>query len=536
MPGNIAQYTSPIDTLRPSETGADALAQMGRHIGAEYRQIGQDYQQAIDRFGQPVAQIVEQHDTMAEVSQGAYALAAGTNNLQQSWNKTVQTSDPNDTTIQKKFTDENLEPFLEQWQGSFTTEKGQQWALSQADELRKHFGSTTEADMSIRAGTAVLSNTVGQLNQLRSSVYKDPSTFDTAVGQIDSYYDAALEHNSGLLKENQLSQINTAREDAKNELVQNAIKGYVDAGHTQKASAILDSGKYDNLLDDKEQERLRDYIQNRSDATEVADGQKTKQVQAQQIATNMQEANGIFSQLASGKLYPATLAFSNQNLSKQQRQDFIAKSDGILTLPQEFLSSPAYGDAYAQSAKALYAGQTFTPESITASIRRQEITPAGAIQLQAIADKMKTPEGRAEMNAQSQVLNQMQDKIMVGGKYANDPAGEKLYNNMLNSFYSTWNAGIQAGKTPAQLADPENKDYVGNIANSFKRDPAQALADSTAIVAPKIPALPAADQRVVGRTYPTATGVRPWLGNGWGAPLTKQPAAAAPQASAPRPE
>lgn len=515
--GNIAQYTSPIDQIHPSEVGADALAQAGRHIGAEYREAGQEYQGAIDHAAGPVAKIVDQHETFADISQGAHTLAALTNNLQTQWNDTVAKSDPNDKSIQATFLNNTLEPQLEGFQSAFTTDKGQEWGLSSADRLREHFNTTTAADMSVRAGDAVLLNTVGQINQLKSSAYKDPSSTDVALSQVDSYYEAAKENNSGLLNAKEIAHMDTARMDAKNEIVKNAIKGYADAGHSDAATKLLDSGNYDEFLPKEEQSALRTYIDNHVNAQQVEQQQKQQQQQQQQTAANQQEVKGIFSQISSGQGYLATTAFANTKLSTQQKNDFVAQKNGILSLPQDFLTSPAYGDGFSQASRAVYSGQPITAAALTMGVRRQEITPAGAVQLQQIGDKMKTADGLAEVNAQNSVLQQMKAQIIKGGPNANDPAGQKIYNNMLNSFYPAWDAAIKSGKSPAELADPNSKDYIGNLANTFKRSDTQALADVTAATpaaAPKI-TVPALDQRKIGTVYPTPRGDMTWNGNGW---------------------
>jgi hypothetical protein len=139
---------------------------------------------------------------------------------------------------------------------------------------------------------------------------------------------------------------------------------------------------------------------------------------------------------------------------------------------------------------------------------------------------MKTPQGRAEINAQNQVLQQMRAQIVKGGPTANDPQGEKIYNNMLNSFYSAWDAGIKSGKSPAQLADPNSKDYIGNLANTFKRSDTQALADVTNAPQKPVGLLPPVEKRVVGKAYTNPSGVsRYWTGDGWSksAPASQTP-------------
>src|ERR1700679_936370 len=78
---------------------------------------------------------------------------------------------------------------------------------------------------------------------------------------------------------------------------------------------------------------------------------------------------------------------------------------------------------------------------------------------------------------QNSVLTDLQAQLTVGGKYATDTKGKDIYQGMQTSFYALWDSEIKAGKTPAQLADPESKDYIGNAFMSLKRSPAQAMSD-----------------------------------------------------------
>lgn len=521
MAGNIQQYTSPIDQLHPDSNGDLALARAARGIGAEYHQMGQDYEQAIDRGLGPEAKQIDQHEAMSEISQGSAALAAIHNNFTTQWNQMASKTDPNDTSIQGKFLNDNVEPTLQKFQEGFNTEAGQKWGQDRANELRMHYTEKTAADMSTRAGNATVENAKTTLNQLSTAAYRDPSSMDASMGQIDALVAAAKEHNTGNLTPEQINKLGDLSVDAKNEIVKSGLKGLADGtpgagnGNPKAVIQAVESGKFDDYLKPGEAGTLIRYAQHQDDTQGVEREHQAQVVQAQKTAANSQEVQGIFSSLASGKGYPATLAFANVKLTTQQKNDLVAKNDGILTLPQDFLTSPKYGDNFGQIAQSVYEGQPISAAALTAGVRRQEITPAGAAQLQALSDKMRTPEGLAETNAQSQVLQQMRSQIVKGGPNAFDPKGETIYNNMLNSFYSAWDAGIKSGKSPAELADPESKSYIGNIASTFKRSDTQAIADVTT---PRAPAasIPPADKREINKAYTNQNGVSMWwTDKGW---------------------
>lgn len=482
--GNIAQFNAGDNIgLKPSDEGAHALSEAAYREGQFYRQAGADITQAGDRIGEQAGQ-AEYAD---EISKGSATWSTLFANKTAQWNQAVaQPGAAQDKTLGQSFMQNSLEPDLQDFQNAFSTTKGQDWALSRANDLRQHFGEKVSADSMTLAGEGRLQDFTTNLNQLASTAYRDPTTADVAFGHIDETYKAMMD--SGTFTPEQQSKAMALVTDMKKEVALNQVKGMADNVNDPqgpaKARALLDTGVHSNYIPAEQQQTLHRYIDNQEASRIVEKTQKDTAVQVQKTDANSQEVNSVFSQLASGQGYLATTAFSNQKLTTQQRNDLVAKNDGILTLPHSFLTSPTYGDGFNQAAKAVYGGQPITAAALTAGVRRQEITPAGAVQLQQLSDKMKTPQGVAEMNAQNSVLAQMRTQIVKGGPNTSDPVGEKNYNSMLNTFYPAWNAAISSGKTPAQLADPASKDYIGNIANTFQRSPAQALADVTKVSVP----------------------------------------------------
>ena len=327
--GNIAQYNSPIDAIHPEEVGAEALARAGRSIGAQYHQIGQDYQQAIDRVGDPIAEKIDQHETMTEISEGSASLAAMHNNFTTQWNQMASKADPNDKSIQGTFLDQTVEPNLQKWQDGFQTEKGQQWALSQADAMRAHLYDKTSADMSTRAGSAVVQNMRTTLTQLSDTARKDPSSMDASIGQINSLVTAAKDNNTGNLSPEQIAKMDDLSRDMKNEVVKSGIQGLADV-NPQAAVAAINSGKFSNYISGTEGDQLIKYSEG---ITRMKLEDQTRASENQQRAQKMQEeatANKIL-----GTIYnPQTGAlsipdglnqqiFSNPSLSAKAKIDLM---------------------------------------------------------------------------------------------------------------------------------------------------------------------------------------------------------------------
>lgn len=289
--GNIAQYTAPVDKLSPSETGAETYARMGRVEKENYDQAGRAYGQA----AQDVAKPIDDYQYMHEVSQGAAGLAAMHANLTSNWNQMAVSTDPNDTSIQQKFMDDTNDQ-LDQWQGSFSTKRGQQWALTQADQTREHFEVKTSADMGTRAGDAIINNLKTTLKSYSSTAYDDPSSIEHSLGQVDAIMAAKKEAAAGTLDPAQVARIDEIGDDMKNEIVKSGVKGLADGGpnrpaNPQAAKRLLDSGAFNDYLKGEETAELHKYSEGvvrmqREDQQRAYENKRRAQEQTDEAASN----------------------------------------------------------------------------------------------------------------------------------------------------------------------------------------------------------------------------------------------------------
>lgn len=258
--GNIKQFSAGEGGFRPSDIGMDAAARAGREIGVPYRETGDQAAKGAKEVGT----IIDQHETMSDISQGAATLAVMTNNLHAQWNQTA--TDPknlNDDTIQQKFLNDTLEPQLDQYTAGFRTEAGQKWATDRADSLRQHFYETTSADMSSHAGLAVKQSLVTQANNLAGVVQKNPNALPQAVDQMNATLDAALQNSNGRITPRLQEELQKAKDDQINNLVKGSIQGTADNGPNGPANAlqVLNSGKFDDHLSLMERDELKRYTQ-----------------------------------------------------------------------------------------------------------------------------------------------------------------------------------------------------------------------------------------------------------------------------------
>lgn len=467
MAGNIKEYESPVDKITPSETGAEALARTGRIEKENIDETGRIYGGIIKTAGKAG----DDYEYQQELSQGSAALAVMHNNMITAWNTKTAATDLNDTTIQQSFMDHTKDQ-LSDWEDGFNTQGGQDWARKASDQLYNQLDQKTAADMGIRAGQAAISNIKTTLINLSDTAGKDFTSMDHSLDQVDSMI--AAQKQASTLDPKQLDTISA---DMKNEIVKSGLKGLADK-NPAAAQQLLTRGDFSSYIDADEQKQLTQYAQVQQHAQTV---NAQRQTQAEQYAKQQRNAQvnaQYISDVSQGKMPSATQIVSDKDLTPQQKTAWVAKG-GILSLPESQLRSPLYGNGFSSGSAQIYGGKPPSDDAILDGVRQGSITPSGAAQLQKLAAMSKTPEGIAELNAQKPVLRDAQNQIVKGALGTNDPKGQGLYNRYLQTFYQAWDANIKKGITPAQMADPKDGNYIGNLAQQFKRSDAQALYDLT---------------------------------------------------------
>lgn len=480
MPGNIAQFTSPVNELHPQPQGEEALASAGVHVGRLYRQTGDDYQQAIDRVGAPIAKIVEQYDTMTEISQGSAALAAMHNNFTTQWNEMASKSDPNDKSIQGKFLNDTVEPQLQKFQDGFATEKGQDWALNQVDQMRMHYEDKTNADMSARAGNATIENMKTTLNNLSDVARKDPSSMDQSIGQIDALVNATKEHNTGLLTPEQINRIDDVAHDMKNEVVKSGIQGLADV-NPKGAVAAINSGKFSDYITGTEGDTLTKYAEGVTrmkleDQQRVYENQQRAQKQTDENAAN-KVLNSVYNPTTGQLSVPndiMTRIWSAPGVSGKAKLE-------MLGAVKHISEDSSIDDA--TTVRNLYEGVgkgTTTQQDALSALGAGKITPKTYSE---INNTIKgTDAGRIDENQYTQTMKDIKTRVSGEDQLpgVKDPKGEDNYASALPLVAKALRDGLQAGIPPSELYDPQNKNWIGNAAKPFIRSQQQYYTDLAA--------------------------------------------------------
>lgn len=492
-PGNIAQFDSPIDSLRPDNGGAEALSQAARQEGALYRQAGEDVKSAGNELGSAVGS----YETMQEISQGSAALATLHNNLTKQWNQVASTANPNDTTIQDKFMNESVQPAMQQFQDGFTTTRGQEWALSQADNLVTHYNDKTSADMSARAGDAVVQNMKTTLSQLSDAARKDPSSMDSSFAQVDSLVAATKEHNVGNLTPEQIDKIGGVALDMKNEIAKSGVQGLADV-NPKAAVSLINSGKLKDYISGTEGDSLIKYSEaitrmKLEDQQRGYEQQKRAQEQAEQVT-----ANKVLTSLYNPQTGQISIP-ANINQTIFQNPSLSAKGKLELMGAVKHISEDSTRDdpsVLSSNADRLDPNSTnpLTPSDLLSQLSKGQITQGKYTFYAGLLDK--TPDAVAEKTAVKNALTEAQKTILATGAPGIQPSDQQRQNQIAftNWFMPAYQQAMQdpdlKGKSQAQKAaillsstDPKGLLTPEKMA-PFKTSAQQILSNSVAGVGP----------------------------------------------------
>jgi len=279
----IAQFDAPDLSLRPSETGVEATAAAARRGGAFFNQasgeitsLGHMAGSALTTAGDAAVAYMDHQ----QISHGAPVAAELQYNLSAAWDKYKKDHpDQNDQSLNGKFNEEVLEPSLQKFQENFTTQKSQQWAQARSDHLRNSFFNITAADMSNRAGAAVMQNAMAESNLRQRTVYNDERHLPGMInpgGIMDQDRDATLNANTGL-KEEQRQKYKEYVEGEKRQMVLAAAQGVAQRSNGDPDAVKSFADRWAKYIDPQSEQRLQktaqgfyraDLAQKRSDQAE----------------------------------------------------------------------------------------------------------------------------------------------------------------------------------------------------------------------------------------------------------------------------
>lgn len=256
---NIPQYDAGNLAIRPTETGVESFAAAGRRIGAFYNQEAEGLTQAGARIGRGVTEAGDVALAHADQQQIAAGAATGANLFSDQLDKknaAIKAIDPNDPLYGQKvelavkqWREEQLEPALQDFAGSFSTQRSQEWAQHFIDRTRDTMFLHSTADIATAAKVGIDNAAHTTVNTASATVFKDPTMLDSQIGLV--------EHGiTGLVQNNPVKGVDAAAiqselmEKAKEKIVKSAIQGAILNG--QPWDKIANDPRYAQYVDGAE--------------------------------------------------------------------------------------------------------------------------------------------------------------------------------------------------------------------------------------------------------------------------------------------
>lgn len=476
----IRQFQAPDDNLQANGLGSSALEQEARINRIDANEAGAAVGGGISALGAPAQQAYDQLVQQPEISRLTSQAAVGMLALTRQYNATINSSDPNDTTVTQKFFDETLDPYLSKLADQATTPAGRDYVQKYSDTLRSHFGTQAAADQVSRAGTAAVGNYQTGTNSWSLAANADPTVAPVALQQADADVKATVD---ALNLDPQQAAEMTAKltQSRKAAISLSAIEGMARNNPTQ-FSQDLDAGKHDDLmanLDPSQQSAARAYAKDQVKADEAAqkaqltiqakqDKQAADQAQLKLLGSGVPQSDGSMlytpDQIKSifqpggygtmpGVTGPEARALRESMIASNER---IAK--GVTTRTDPLL----YQD---------FQERTFLPAENPRALKPSEVAQAVIDNKISNADAQKFYTGIKDRDPTKAADEKLYSSFIAGpakqlvlGSYTNNAApdyvGGQNWYQFQQDFRRTYEAGLAQGKTAAQLLTPGSKDYI----------------------------------------------------------------------------
>ncbi len=292
---NIRQYNSSVSGLNPNDRAASAAAQAGNASNQALSSIGKDIGSAVGYAGE----MWNKQKAREEKSTGSGTYIELFSNLNTAWNETAKTADPNDPTTAGRFMEEQVNPILDAWESSFTTEEGQAWAASKRSELQSHLSQKTIGDQSSLAGVAAVQNLDKFKNIASTTALNDP----TAAPMLRNMTDDMVKTIASSLN---LSAVDTARlqsqyGDATKKEITLAEGQAIARANPDAALAAFNSGKFgEGTIDASETAALVAFAERQKSAKEV--DARAAEVEARRV--QKEAIDSEFAQMDAAALQP----------------------------------------------------------------------------------------------------------------------------------------------------------------------------------------------------------------------------------------
>lgn len=476
----IRQFQAPDNSLQANGLGSSALEQEARINRIDANEAGAAIGGGISSLGAPAQGLYDQFVTQPEISRLTSQAAVGMLALTRQYNATINSSDPNDTTVTQKFFDEALDPYLSKLADQATTPAGRDYVQRYSDSLRAHFGTQAAADQVSRAGTAAVSNYQTGTNSWALAANADPTTAPLALQQSEADVKATVDalNLDPQQAAEMTAKLTTSRKAA---ISLSAIEGMARNNPTQ-FSQDLEAGKHDDLmsnLDPAQQEAARNYAKDQVKADAAAQkAQLTIQAKQDKVAADQAQLKILGSGIPQsdgsmiytpdqikGIFQPGgygTMPGVTGPEARALRESMIASNERVANGKATITDASLYQDFSSRSFLPAENPRALKPSEIAQGVLDDKISNADAQKFYK-AIQERDPTKAADEKIYSDFISGPA-KTLIQGSYTNNAAPDYLasqhWYQFQRDFRQVYEAGLSQGKTAAQLLTPGSKDYI----------------------------------------------------------------------------
>lgn len=525
---NIRQVDAGTDIgLRTDDRAASSTANSGRRVAALYNTAAEanaDTGRRVASAIQDAGRVAVDYVTNREINRGAAEAATVVSTLDQKWNATIKSADPNDPSVAAKFKEEQIEPTLEKLKGGFITEGGQKFAEGRVEAFRNHFNSKISSDMATMAGIAVRTNIATMTNQYSNMAISDPTSVKASLSAVEHSVNAMVDSSPTLTGPEAARVKQEVLQASQREIVRAAALGAINANPEAglKQFSGPEYSKYLSGADLKAMEQQAKSVQRAERVDESY--RRTIEKQEKQDKSDASE-NKYLERLYSGdpaeagKVTSKAIA-TDPTLTREARERMI----GIVerqTKPET--ASKLSAQTFVGLLRDLRATDVDTDAVMTKAwdARMKDPGTPGSLsekdfnQFRTEVTARKTPEGAALEKDRAQFFKNYTGAI-AGRSYDPVLGSPKLYAAEMDARRQEQLLRSQ-GKDPHSLYDPASPNFFGKQLGKYQGSMQGDLttqAETPAKREDAMPAIPPPDQRPPG-LYETPKGKLRWTGTGW---------------------
>ena len=465
MAGNIAQYNMPVgDVPKASDVAVSTAREVGTVENRLGREAGDAIGGAISKVGGQLGDVVDSYHASQAIGHGAASFATLYGNLNQTWNETAAKADPNDQSISQGFKEHTLEPSIQQFLDGFQGQplRAQEWAQTQADNLRMEMTKKMGADMSTRAGLAINQNIDEMTKNFAHSLQNDSSSLAMVQDSVASSIGAMVDHSPNL------SATEAAR--IKAELIPKIQEAnaraafYGDAQRNPdaaRAELLKEDGKYSKWASQEDINHGLDF------ADKIKRAQWEDQQHANETADRAQRLmregiqNDLITQVLSGKNVSAQVQ-ADARLSPAERENVINFQHEHTRQLRENIENQPHPAEFRSLMSEVFDTARNNPNALSLD-KAQEMYKAGKLNYHEYSEidaRIRSIDKPYERLYNNQIMT-IERGIRQMPDFAGDPNGaSQVINHIDMDAHMKVDEYRKAGKDPSPLFDPASKDYL----------------------------------------------------------------------------